>query len=309
MGTPNTREFDEVLRSLCSPWREELDRLESGKKAMVSELRFRTGCPVSLTIRGEPWFMDQQGFLQKAPVRTARRPTQSEMDELVAALCDYSVHTHAQEIREGYISLPGGSRAGLCGQAVLSGGEIKGIEQVTSLNIRIAREIPGVAAPLMEAVLTMRYGMLIYGPPGSGKTTLLKDLIRQLAGGAHGYHTVAAADERGELHLDQTGLVTLDRLLGYPKHLAVTHAARTLAPEYIICDEIGTEEEVHAMSYALGTGVKLIATVHAGSPAEFRERRITRELTDAGLFDWFAQLDSGRNPCNVLRLYSKKEAC
>ena len=120
---------------------------------------------------------------------------------------------------------------------------------------------------------------------------------------------MAAADERGELHLDQTGLVTLDRLLGYPKHLAVTHAARTLAPEYIICDEIGTEEEVRAMSYALGTGVKLIATVHAGSPEEFRERRITRELTGAGLFDWFAQLDSGRNPCNVLRLYSKKEAC
>ena len=102
MGTPNTREFDEVLRSLCSPWREELDRLEPGKKAMVSELRFRTGCPVSLTIRGEPWFMDQQGLLQKAPVRTARRPTQPEMDELVAALCDYSVHTHAQEIREGH---------------------------------------------------------------------------------------------------------------------------------------------------------------------------------------------------------------
>lgn len=121
MGTPNTREFDEVLRSLCSPWREELDRLEPGKKAMVSELRFRTGCPMSLTIRGEPWFMDQQGLLQKAPIGTASRPTQSEMDELVAALCDYSVHTHAQEIREGYISLPGGSRAGLCGQAVLSG--------------------------------------------------------------------------------------------------------------------------------------------------------------------------------------------
>ena len=64
MGTPNTREFDEVLRSLCSPWREEFDRLEPGKKAMVSELRFLTGCPVSLTIRGDPWFMDQQGFLQ-----------------------------------------------------------------------------------------------------------------------------------------------------------------------------------------------------------------------------------------------------
>ena len=77
--------------------------------------------------------------------------------------------------------------------------------------------------------------------------------------------------------------MTLDRLLGYPKHLAVTHAARTLAPEYIICDEISTEEEVRAMSYALGTGVKLIATVHAGSPEEFRERRITRELHRGGI--------------------------
>ena len=83
MGTPNTREFDEVLRSLCSPWREELDRLEPGKKAMVSELRFRTGCPMSLTIRGEPWFMDQQGLLQKAPIGTARRPTQPEMDDII----------------------------------------------------------------------------------------------------------------------------------------------------------------------------------------------------------------------------------
>ena len=161
----------------------------------------------------------------------------------------------------------------------------------------------------MAAVYSMRYGMLIYGPPGSGKTTILKDVIRQLTDGSYGYHTVAAADERGELQCGTASLSTLDHLLGYPKHIAVTQAARTLAPEYIICDEIGTEEEVQAMAYALGTGVKLIATVHAGSREEFQERRIVRELISAGLFDWFAQLDASCNPCNVVSLYRGERPC
>ena len=308
MGMSNIREYDEVLHYLSDPWRKELDQVAPEQKAVVSELRFRTGCPVCLTIRGKPWFPDHEGKLRPAPSARARKPTQAEMEELVASLCDYSVHTHAEEIREGYISLANGSRAGLCGQAVMTAGEITGIEKITSLNIRIAREIPDVADPLMEAVLSMQHGMLIYGPPGSGKTTLLKDLIRQLAGGKHGFHTVAAADERGELNLDPQGLVTLDRLLGYPKYQAITHAARTLSPEYVICDEIGTAKEVQAMSYALGTGVKLIATVHAGSPEEFRERRITRELMEAGLFDQFVQLGSAEIPCKVVRLYTNKEA-
>ena len=146
----------------------------------------------------------------------------------MAALCGYSIHTHAQEIRQGYISLPGGGRVGLCGQAILQNGELRGIEHIASLNLRIAREIPGAADPLMAAVYSMKYGMLIYGPPGSGKTTILKDVIRQLTDGSYGYHTVAAADERGELQCGTASLSTLDHLLGYPKHIAVTQAAGPL---------------------------------------------------------------------------------
>ena len=309
MDTPNTSAFDTLLHSLCNPWDEMLSHVSPENKAVISEVRFRTGRPISLTIRGEPWFLGQQGDLHKIPAQHSRVPTQSEMEELVAALCGYSIHTHAQEIRQGYISLPGGGRAGLCGQAILQNGELRGIEHIASLNLRIAREIPGAADPLMAAVYSMQYGMLIYGPPGSGKTTILKDVIRQLTDGSYGYHTVAAADERGELQCGTASLSTLDHLLGYPKHTAVTQAARTLAPEYIICDEIGTEEEVRAMAYALGTGVKLIATVHAGSREEFQERRIVRELIGAGLFDWFAQLDASCNPCNVVSLYRGKRPC
>ena len=96
MDTPNTSAFDTLLHSLCNPWDEMLSHVSPENKAVISEVRFRTGRPISLTIRGEPWFLGQQGDLHKIPAQHSRVPTQSEMEELVAALCGYSIHTHAQ---------------------------------------------------------------------------------------------------------------------------------------------------------------------------------------------------------------------
>ena len=107
-----------------------------------------------------------------------------------------STHTALEQLRQGYFTLRGGHRVGLCGTAVTEDGRVKSFRHLSSLNIRIAHVVSGCG----EEVLTrLRAGgsfpnTLILAPPGGGKTTLLRDLVRLLSNGGT---RVGLADERG----------------------------------------------------------------------------------------------------------------
>ncbi|MBQ8193852.1 MAG: Flp pilus assembly complex ATPase component TadA [Oscillospiraceae bacterium] len=217
--------------------------------------------------------------------------TRDDIEACFQELCRHSVHSYAREIREGYITLPGGHRAGFCGTAVMQDGKLVTLRDISSINIRLAREIKGCGEELYNAVF--RNGLrslLIVGKPMSGKTTILRDLARLL--GAR--HRVALIDSRDELAASHKGTPTLDVgentdvLSGYPRTEGIMIALRTLSPDIILCDEISGDTA--SIKHCLNCGVKLLATIHADSVDELYSDTITRSIAES--FDSIAVLGS-----------------
>ena len=222
----------------------------------VCEIRLRAGQPIVLeTVRGR-FSLD-------------RKATPEEIAECIKSFCHYSLHSYERELREGFITLKGGHRAGFCGSAVLHDDRIDTIKNISSINIRIAREITGTAEPLEQTVFSENFrGLLIAGRPMSGKTTVLRDLCRIIGN----KYKLAVIDTRSEIAATYSGQpqndigVYTDVLNGYPRSEGIEIAVRTLSPEYIACDEI--TGETNFTDICLNSGVKLIFTAHCGSMAQ-----------------------------------------
>lgn len=219
--------------------------------------------------------------------RLGRQVSSEDLSYCVNAASRYSPWA-AATIAQGFLTVSGGHRIGLCGEAVLKNKEITGIRKVTSLCIRVARDFPGIGS----CAAGLRGSMLILGAPGRGKTTLLRDIARQISEKS----TVAVVDERGEIF--PSGFVRGDRmdvLTGVPKAGGVEMVLRTMGPEWIAVDEITAEEDCRSLLQAQGCGVRLLATAHAGSLDEFRGRPIYKALLDNHVFDYLLILHSDRS--------------
>ena len=219
--------------------------------------------------------------------RLGRQVSSEDLSYCVNAASRYSPWA-AATIAQGFLTVSGGHRIGLCGEAVLKNKEITGIRKVTSLCIRVARDFPGIGS----SAAGLRGSMLILGAPGRGKTTLLRDIARQISEKS----TVAVVDERGEIF--PSGFVRGDRmdvLTGVPKAGGVEMVLRTMGPEWIAVDEITAEEDCRSLLQAQGCGVRLLATAHAGSLDEFRVRPIYKALLDNHVFDYLLILHSDRS--------------
>ena len=209
--------------------------------------------------------------------------------EIFASLCDYSVHTYKEEICRGFITVCGGFRVGICGTAVYENGKIINIKDISALNIRIPHEVKNFADKLMPLD---RGGILIVGPPCSGKTTLLRDFASQKSKN----HFVTIVDERMEIAGVYRGEKSFDVgestvLNGFNKCEGIEIAARTLSPDYIICDEFGDENDVVSSLHAMKSGVEIIASMHAENREDFIGKPIAKKVFENKVFKYFVFLN------------------
>jgi stage III sporulation protein AA len=252
--------------------RDDIEAVASRQKR-VEEIRLHCGRRVTLTSSGKN-------------IPTSSVLTKQEMDRTLTRLCEGSVYAFRDTIADGYIGLRGGVRVGVCGRAALSGGKICGVYDIDTLVIRIPHPSPALGKEIADLIRKENFtsGVLIYSPPGVGKTTLLRSLAKIMSSGENAVR-VSVIDTRGELgySLGDSGLC-LDILSGYPKHIGISIASRTLSPQVIICDEIGDTDEAMSMVSAHHGGVPLVASAHGGSLPELLRRTGIRLLHESGLF-------------------------
>ncbi len=250
---------------------------------IVQEIRLRVNRPIMLRLK-------MQDIILQHNV------SQAEILQILERLCDNSIYAYKNQICDGFITVKGGHRVGLIGTCVIENGKIINIKNVSSLNFRIAREIFNCSTNVLKEIIDIEnksiYNTIIVSPPGKGKTTVLRDAIRRLSNGISEINlkgkTCGVIDERGEIAAMYKGSpqndvgVRTDVIENVSKTVGIHILIRTMSPEIIACDEIGSIEDVEAIRYALYSGVKGIFTMHGKNVDDVKNNKYIYELVEKG---------------------------
>ena len=269
-------------------------QLPEHQQAQLQEIRLR--------VRQLPRIYDSR---EEQPLQGCEPLGQAQLQACLKAACADSLYSFQRELSEGFVTVEGGNRIGFCGNAVIRNGEVETIRYVSSINIRIAKQVIGCGQALYNKLFAgSRQSVLILGPPGSGKTTMLRDLCRLLGS----RYRLSLVDERGELAACRQGVPMhelgpmTDVLDGYPKAKGMQIALRVMTPDYLVCDELGSEAETAAVLASMHSGVSLLATAHAGSLTQAERRPQLRILLEAGVFRWAVLLEGNGHIAGMQRV-------
>lgn len=274
------REFEQAAAVLPPELRQQALALPAQERERAEELRLRCGWPMAAV------------FPEGEVPLGGRKIVTQDLELLLEIASRASVHAVLSQLREGYLTIEGGHRLGLCGTAVLENGQMRNLRSLSSVSIRIARQHPGAALPLLSGLMEggRLCSTLIAAPPGMGKTTLLRDLVRCISDGEGTPSLrVGLADERGEVAALYGGVPQLrvgrrtDVIEGCPKAQGAMLLLRAMNPQVLAMDEITAPEDVAALLTAAGCGAVLLATAH-GEGDELTRRPLYRTMLEERIF-------------------------
>lgn len=296
----------------------------------LEEIRMRVGAPLFLIRRGREYVICGDGSLTESRGREGKnwereeqsrpagrkttaciRISREDVEETLQCAVRYSLYAYEEELRQGFLTVQGGHRIGVSGRVVLEKGEVKTIQPVTFLNIRISHEVKGCADRILPYLYDGDSGRfrhtLILSPPRCGKTTLLRDIVRQVSDGTGRYagQTVGVVDERSEIAACFQGIPQndvgerTDVLDCCPKAAGMMMLIRSMAPEVVAVDEIGGERDLEAMRYAMNCGCRILATVHGTSMEDVERKPGLRDFLREDSFERYLILGKENGPGTV----------
>ncbi|HHT86536.1 MAG TPA: stage III sporulation protein AA [Clostridiales bacterium] len=253
----------------------------------IEEIRIRANAPIQVITSAGEYILRGESAMQYII-------TPEDCMNIYMALCEQSLYACEEDTRQGFLTIPGGYRVGICGKVLLENGTIKRFTAVNALNIRISKQCIGCADTVMPNIYTQHgvKSILIISAPAIGKTTLLRDIARQLSQISQNPPIkVCIVDERSEIAGCYNGIpqntmgMRCDCLDNCPKAIGITMAIRSLSPSVLITDEIGKPEDAKAILDARTCGISVIASAHAGSISDAVKRPVISELIRQRVFD------------------------
>ncbi|BDR67366.1 stage III sporulation protein AA [Clostridium tetani] len=294
--------------------KEILEILPSEIKKQLNALNFKN--LQEIRIRSQKPIIVKDGTCE---IVTDYIATLEEVGSIVKRMSSYSIYAYDDEIKQGYITINGGHRVGICGKCVVEREKVKTIKYPASLNIRICREVAGCSDKILPYILksSMVENTIIISPPNCGKTTLLRDIAKKLSNGISKLDLkgmkVCVIDERSEIASCVNGVPQLnlglrtDVLDSCPKSQGIMMAIRSMSPDVIVCDEIGSTEDIESIIKAMNSGVKLITTVHGYDVKDIYEREVFKGAIENKVFQKAIVLSSRKGVGTVEYIYSFEE--
>lgn len=307
---------DEIIRIFAKEIRRILQKAEADFGRM-QEIRLRVGAPLLVVYENREYYVACSGALEITD-RNAHVVTRDELRETMEYISNYSLYAFEEELRQGFITIQGGHRIGVAGRTVVEDKHVRAMKYISFINVRLSHQIPGCANQVMPYLYDRVSGQvqhtLIVSPPRCGKTTLLRDIIRQLSTGSqgHGGVTVGVVDERSELGACHQGVpqndlgIRTDILDCCPKARGMMMLIRTMSPQVIAVDEIGSREDMEAIEYVMNCGCRLVATVHGSSMDDIRQKPVLREMVKERMFDRYIVLGTGKYMGRVEEIFDSR---
>lgn len=269
----------------------------------LQEIRIKANKPIIVNLSNKEVILD-------------RIATTNDLKQILVRISNYSLYAYEEEIKQGYITIKGGHRIGMAGECVISQGEVKTIRNISSINIRVCKEVKGSSNEIMKFIVSKDrvYNTLIISPPKCGKTTILRDIARNISNGMPMNNLtgkkVSIIDERSEIASCFNGIPQLDVgirsdiLDNCFKKDGMIMAIRSLSPEVLICDEIGTDGDIEALNMAFNSGVNIVVTIHGYNIDDVYKRNVFKDLLEKSILERIVVLSSRRGPGTIENIYS-----